>query len=513
MAFDPYESAKLYFEPRNAPAYAVTDDDKSRIQSYDLYEKIYWTQPHTFKVVQRGSDSYPIYLPTARKIIEACNRFLAVDFNYLLEGADSQFVPLIESFFKRERFFTKFATQKRYGLIRGDALWHIVGDDTKPEGERLSIYELDPRTYFPIMDPDNAEKRIGCHLVDIITDPKDENRSKKIAQVQTYRKDPETGRITSELNHYEVAGWDDRNLPPKDIKFIRNVMPRKDLPEQIRQLPVYRMPNTRIPGPRPFSFSELLGIERVFAAVTQAVSDEELALAMAGLGVFWTTAGPPKDEQGRIVPWDIGPARMLEIAKDTEIGRLAGITSVQPNIDHMNFIIDETQGGLGIPDIAAGKVDVTIAESGISLNLQLSPLLAKNAEKEGSMIESYDQMFYDIMHGWLPAYEGSDEETTATLLAVAGDPMPRNRKAEIDELFAAVAAKVISITEARQILIKKFGYTIQESAEALLAETAQLAAAEDPFASRTAGELDGETGAAGQQPPTNNGAVIPARVS
>lgn len=511
MAFNPYESASLYFQQGKAPAYAVTDEDKQRIQSYELYERIYWTQPNTFKVMQRGTDSYPIYLPSARKIIEACNRFLAVDFGYLIEGAEEPQTLLIDSLFKRERFLTKFATQKRYGLIRGDALWHIVGDDTQEEGRRISIYELDPSTYFPIMDPNNAEKRVGCHLVDVITDPQDPNGSKKVARVQTYRKQ-EDGSISSEINDFEVGAWDDRNLPAKDIKKIRSVKPLFTLPAPITTLPVYALPNIRIPGPKPFGFSEIMGIERVFAAVTQAVSDEELSLAMAGLGVFWTTAGPPKNEAGQIVPWDIGPARMLEIAKDTEIGRLGGITSVQPMIDHMNFILDETQGGVGVPDIAAGKVSVEIAESGISLQLQLSPLLAKNAEKEGVMIERYDEMFYDLMHGWLPAYEGTDAATEAALLAVAGDPTPRNRKAEIDELFAAVAAKVISVKEAREILVKRFGYTLQASTDALIQEAAKFAAAEDPFSSRAAGEIEGESGGSGQTPPENNGAVLPAVV-
>lgn len=512
MAFNPYESAAMFFQQGKAPAYAVTQEDKERIQSYELYERIYWTQPQTFKVLQRGTDSYPIYLPTARKIVEACNRFLAVDFGYLTSKAEAEFIALIDSFFKRERFLTKFATQKRYGLIRGDSMWHIVGDDTKPDGQKLSIYELDPSTYFPIMDPENAEKRIGCHLVDIITDPKDANGTKKIAQVQTYRK-AENGRITSELNHFEVAGWDDRNLAPKDIKKIRSVVKLFELPPQITALPVYTIPNNRIPGPRPFGFSELMGIERIFAAVTQTISDEELSLAMAGLGVFWTTAGPPKDAAGSIVPWDIGPARMLEIGMNTQIGRLPGITSVAPMLDHMNFIIGEAQSGIGVPDIAAGKVDVTIAESGISLQLQLSPLLAKNAETEGVMLERYDQMFYDFVHGWFPAYEGSDVDTEATLLSVAGDAMPKNRKADIDEVVGLVQAKLLSIEEGREILRTKFGYKIDANTDKLLAEAAALADAEDPFNSRAATELAGDSGAAGQQPPANNGAVIPATVA
>lgn len=517
MAFDPYLSAKPFFKAGGAPGWVVSDEDKNRLQSYELYERIYWTAPQTFKVMQRGTDSAPIYLPTARKIIEACNRFLAVDFNYLVEGNDPALSTLIASLFKREKFFTKFATQKRYGLIRGDAIWHIVADPAKPEGERLSLYELDPSNYFPILDPDNAEKRIGCYLVDIITDPSDPNASKKIARVQTYRKvqagpsSPVT--ITSEMAYYESAKWDARNLKPKDIKLLKVVKPVFALPPEITSIPVYCTSNTRIPGPRPFGYSEILGIERVFAAVNQAISDEELSLAMAGLGVFWTTAGPPKDDTGRIVAWDIGPARMIEVGRDSKVERLAGITTVAPMIEHMKFMIDETQGGIGIPDIAAGKVEVTIAESGISLQLQLAPLLAKNAEKEGTLIEEYDQMFYDIVHGWFPAYEGTSATPEDNVVSVAGDPMPKNRKADIQEITDLVAAGLLSKAEGRKILKVKFGYEIAEDVTKLVEEAGEFAQAEDAFAARAGAELN-DTGAAGQeQDGSNNGVVVPEVVA
>lgn len=517
MPFDPYASALPYFSPGGAPGWVVADDDKNRLQSYALYENIYWTAPQTFKVLQRGTDSAPIYLPTARKIIEACNRFLAVDFNYLVEGNDEAVSTLIASFFKREKFFTKFATQKRYGLIRGDAVWHIVADPDKPEGERLSLYELDPSNYFPIMDPDNAEKRVGCYLVDIITDPDDPNQSKKVARVQTYRKvqtapgGPVT--ITSEMAYYESAGWDARNLKPKDVKLLKVVTPAFALPPQITSIPVYPVSNTRIPGPRPFGYSEILGIERVFAAVNQSISDEELSLAMAGLGVFWTTAGPPKDASGRITAWDIGPARMIEVGANSTVNRLAGITSVAPMIDHMNFMIDETQGGIGIPDIASGKVDVSVAESGISLQLQLSPLLAKNGEKESVMIEEYDQMFFDIVHSWFPAYEGTTSQPDVNVVSVVGDPMPKNRKADIQEITDLVAAGLLSKAEARKILKARFGYDITEDVTKLVEEAAEFADASDPFAARAAAEA-GDTGAGGQQQdPQTNGVVVPEVVA
>lgn len=515
MAFDPYGSVKPYFKAGEAPVYAVSEEDKARIQSYDFYENAYWNMPNTYKIMQRGLDAAPIYLPSTRKMIEAVNRFFAKKFNYLITGdTGNALTNLVISLFKREKFFTKFVTQKRYGLIKGDAMWHIVGDLDKPEGERLSLYELSPSNYFPIME---GEKRVGCHLVDVIIDPNDPNKSKTVARVQTYRKEVRSASapptITSQQALYEVGKWDDRNLEPKDIKLIRMLKPLFDLPPQITSLPVYDVPNNRIPGPSPFSYSEVVGIERVFAAVNQAVSDEELSLAMAGLGVFWTDAGPPRDEKsGAIMPWDIGPARMIEVAAGSKVNRLAGITSVDPMIDHMKFILGEAQSGLSIPDIAAGKVDVTIAESGVSLQLQLEPLLAHTQEKEGGLIEEYDRMFYDLVHGWFPAYEGTSETTSATMVATTSDPMPRNRKADIAELMELKSAGILSAEEVRTILIEQHGYKITAAVDKLLEEQAARATAEDPFSARAAEELDNESGGSGQQN-TRNGAVVPATVA
>ena len=506
MAFDQYAAPRAFFQKGGAPTHVVAIEDQERLQTYDLYEDIYWTQPQTYKIQQRGSDSAPIYLPSARGMVEACNRFLCVDFGYLVVAQDDttkqMVTALVNKIFKRELFFTKFATQKRYGLIRGDAFWHITADElagAEGEGERISIHEVDAREVFPIKDSTNVDKTIGYHLVEVILDPDDPNKTKRMAKRQTYRKQ-EDGTITSELMFFEPDKWDDRNIKETDLKPIRKPGLEVDeftLPPVIKSLPVYQVKNSRIPGLE-FGMSEVFGIERVFGAVNQAVSDEELSLAMGGLGVFWTTSGPPKRD-GQIVPWEIGPAMMMELSKDAEVGRLSGVDSVQPSIDHMNFMLGQIQFGLGIPDIAAGKVDVDIAESGISLLLQLQPLLAKNAEKESSMIEKYDQMFFDLVHMWLVAFEGMPEEALVSMVAVAGDPLPQNRQAKIAEIIALATATppLLSLEETRREL-QKLGYELQDQAaggdssltDPIITQERLLAQARsfDPFAERLAAE-------------------------
>ena len=72
----------------------------------------------------------------------------------------------------------------------------------------------------------------------------------------------------------------------------------------------------------------------------------------------------------------------------------------------MNYIAEKGMAeSAGIPEVAIGRVDVSAAESGISLKLQLLPLLAQNAEKELELINVMDQFHHDITTMWLPGYE------------------------------------------------------------------------------------------------------------
>jgi hypothetical protein len=154
--------------------------------------------------------------------------------------------------------------------------------------------------------------------------------------------------------------------------------------------------------------------------------------------------------------------------------------------------------GASVPDIAAGKVDVAIAESGISLRLQLAPILAANAEREQNMIATYDQMFYDLTRMWLPAYESIT--TDATVTAVVDDPLPTNRAEQIKEITDLVTAKILSVEEGRQELIK-IGYEIDPSSAGLIAEQSAIADATDTFAKRAAQELNTDPNAAPQEAP------------
>lgn len=475
----------------------LSKEDAERISAYQFYEQMYDNVPNTYVLSQRGTDAAPIYIPEPKVLVEAKNRFLAQGYDYMVDPRrgtpqdQALFHNAFADLFKRELFYAKFATQKRYGLIRGDAVWHVVGNPLKAEGTRISIYEVDPASYFPIYDTENLDKITGVHLVDRIPDPKDP--SKIVVRRLTYRKDPDrVGVITSETTLWAEGKWDDRTLAPQDLEQVGVVVPLFDLPPAITSLPVYHIKNFRTPG-QPFGASELKGMERLAAAINQAISDEELALALEGIGVYATDSGPPVDADGNETNWRMGPGTVVEVDEERKFWRVSGINSVQPILDHVRFIIGSMRQATAVPDIAAGNVDVSVAESGIALYLQLAPILASNAEKEQEMLGKYDHMLYDITNMWFPAYEQMPTGTGVSVVSNVEDPMPVNREARVQEIIALATSTppLISAEYAREEL-SKYGYTFPaEMGEAVVAEQQALASAKvgDVFGSRAADEL------------------------
>ena len=102
MPIDPrqYDSAIDYIDTDAEWSKSVgnmsNSDDKLRLKAYELYEDMYNNRPEHMRVVMRGEDddSVEIYLPSAKKCIEAVNRFLCVNFEYFIEprvGSEGRF--------------------------------------------------------------------------------------------------------------------------------------------------------------------------------------------------------------------------------------------------------------------------------------------------------------------------------------------------------------------------------------------------------------------------------------
>lgn len=498
-----YSSAEPFYGYAK-PALAVSEEDKARLSAYHFYEDAYHNRPEAFELTIRGDegDSEPIYLPSAKKIIEATNRFLAINFEYLIgefgdDAAKARVNTYMRNLFRREGILQKFINNKRYLLIRGDSLFHITADDTKPEGRRISVHELHPGNYFPIEDPNNVNRLLGCHICEIVKDPRD--AEKEVVKRQTYRRVVDddgnpTGRITSELSLWEMGAWDDRTLEPGDLKKVSSIKDEFELPEQITTVPVYHVKNNPLPG-ETFGNSQLSGIETVMRAINQSATDEDLTLVMQGLGMYWTNAGPPQNDDGSTAPWNLGPGQVVEVGEGQQFGRVTGVSSVAPFTEHMTFIDGYALNAIGIPEIATGKVDVQVAESGIALKFQLSPILAANGEKEGDILMESDHMLWDITHQWMPAFEGIDFPEVE-VVSVVGDPVPQNREAAIQEVLLLFTSGVVPL-EIVHAKLKEFGYELSAGdVQKVIEQQRKLAIAKngDPWDNRFGEETENTGG-------------------
>ena len=471
------------------PTWIPDQLDQERVLSYQIYEQIYWGVPETFKLVARGAEDKPIYVPTGRIIVDTTHRYTATGFDFGVDlrsggeasaSQDAQAVTLaMEDLWTRERFRSKFNGNKRYGLIRGDWCWHIVADDEKAPGTRISIYPLDPASYFPIWDEDDLDKIVGCHIVDTVQIGNDQ-----FIKRLTYRK-TETGTITSEESLFPVDNW---NGP--DAKAERILRPPMELPPSITALPVYHIKNFEEPA-NPFGSSELRGLERIIGAVNQTISDEELTLALDGLGLYATTAPPPVDENDEETTWQLGPGRVVEHPAGTDWKRVSGVGSVTPSQDHIAFLLRMVNEAAAVADVARGKVDVSVAESGISLMLQMAPMLAKVDEKDQLVKDTHDQMFYDLVNGWFPGYEQTSFGDDVRVRTRLGEKLPVDRAAKFKELSQMLADKVISVQFYR-MEATKLGYDFPEDMDQQILDSTRAIteASMDPLGSRMSEEQD-----------------------
>ncbi len=471
----------------------MNEYDAQRINAYQIYEQIYWNVPETFKLSARGEENSPIYLPTSRTIVDTTARYVAVSPSFLVDpdlgspDEQEQCRRMFRSLFRREKFWSKFQANKLYGIMRGDWLWHILANPNKPLGTRIKLEPLDPAAYFPVTHPDDPDRIIAVHIVEQVVDPSD---NKTYIRRQTYQRgndpianDGSDTTIINSIGLFDVSEW--QALGDRAITVLK---PPTPLPPSIKTIPVYHLPNIVTPGD-PFGSSELRGFERIMAAVNQAVSDEELALALEGLGMYATDGGPPRDEAGRVTDWVLGPGRVVEHAPGSKFERINGISSVQPVQDHLRFLINQLKEAAAIPDAAVGKVDVQVAESGISLILQLQPLLAKRDLREEPIADVHTNMFFDLKM-WFEAYE--QFTTPCIVQPVFGNPVPDDVDAVVERVLKIVDAGLADAEWGRQEL-SKVGYVFPDgTGQAVLDEMAARAAATDPFAARMQDDLESE---------------------
>jgi hypothetical protein len=295
-------------------------------------------------------------------------------------------------------------------------------------------------------------------------------------RVQKYER-MENGLIYSSLTTWKTDEWyrwryDDDEKAPVSV-----INPPAPLPAGITAFPVYHIPNTVESG-EVFGSSDIRGLEVLQAALNQSVTDEDLALALMGLGLYATEEpGSPRDEQGNAVPWIVAPGSVLENAKG--LHKVDGLSTLVPYTEHVERLDGYMGDASGATDAAKGRIQVAEAESGIALQLRLAPTLAKAAKKDKIIQDVHAQLFYDLVQMWFPAIEGLNF-TDVLVLPVLGDKLPVNRVQEVSLVNELVIGGILSAASARTYLAGK-GFTSmfsEDEGALVLAEKTANAAAE-----------------------------------
>lgn len=496
MPTSPYQTAIELGLP--APGHIKRQEDVDRVRSYYTYQEIYDNTPSVWDAVLRddaGNEISRRLIPSGRSIVEATNRYLAKDpvltpippatdpATGAAIGADPVAVAnvkaLVDALIRREELWTKINSLKRTMLKEGDALFHVLADDTKPEGSRIRVIEERPESYFTIVDPTDSERVEGVYLVTLV----DDDEGEQIALRRSYVKQ-ENGQILSQVAFFEADGWDDRgpDLSEADLKPVPEpeswsgspLLAGVLLDPRITAIPVYHFRNNRRPG-APFGLSEMQGLETLFAGIVQTASDQDLTVVLNGVGLYVTTSGPPRGPNNTVGNWIVAPGEVLELEdKGDKFERVKGVESITPLLDHLNYLKREMRETSGTPDIAVGSVDVKVAESGIALAIQMAPILAKNEEKETEIKTRMEQMLHDLLYSWFAVYEGLNASGVEYALTF-GDPLPVDRAAVLAEITGLVTAKLIPIAYAVELVRSKLGYDVPADAVAsIMEENSQL---------------------------------------
>jgi len=437
----------------------VPEFDRERIASYDTYDRIYWSNPNTFELSMRGTNDKPVYIPNARTVVNETAHYLLKDLGIAPEGDDpeSAYGKWLTQWLKREEFYAKFHTAKLSGVVRGDWILHVTGDPLKPDGKRVSFNSVDPSQYFPITDPLDPDKIIGADLVDVFTDVEDNKTYIKRLRYMYVGEEEGMGTrsVSRKEEVLEVEGW----WKGKGAKVKKTVLAEELLPEPIQTLPVYHFKNIDWQG-QPFGSSELRGFEFLQSSINQTVSDEELALALDGLGVYATDAPQPSDNQGNPLPWEISPGIVIEVPTNNTLTRVQGVGTVTPMQDHLKFITDALYEGSST--FRTSQVDVQLAESGIALAMRFMPTLAKIQQRDWTGTALLEHFFFDL-NFWFAAYETVnfvEKEVKITL----GDKLPVNRVERLNELNNMLDRMVISRKYYRTEM-EKLGYKFPDDME------------------------------------------------
>lgn len=483
------------------PAWLSGDtENATRLAAYVFYERLYWNDAGGFKLTLRGDEDFPVYVPSARRIINTFNRYVARGLSIDITGDDAyveaaQFA--YDILFKREGFYSLFKHSKKMGLVRGDWVLGIFANPLKLEGTRISIKDVHPSKYFPDRNADRQV--IGQSIIEIV-----HIGDKDYIKVQhwiksTHPEHPAYDEVAPDYSQpiaFSDITWEQENYsdPAKRKSFA--VTTPLDLLPGINNLPLYHFKNDHQTDDA-FGSSDLRGLERIFLAINQTATDEDVAIAMAGLGMY-TADATPVDSDGKETDWVLGPKRVVEMPKDGNFKRVTGVASVEPTQGHMDWLQKQAESILGISDVALGQVDTAVAESGIALALRMGPLLDASADRDEEINDILVQLLHDLKE-WFLIYERlnlGDDITGATVTPTYADKLPSNKKDELDRLAELFLNKVIPI-QFYWSELRRLGVDLPKDDELIRLFAEQQAAGiadPDPMGTRLAAEANASAG-------------------
>lgn len=468
-----WQTASPYFQPAdklNPVLSWMPDDEKARIQAYAKYDEMYWNSSNQY-ALRVLEDEQPLYIPNARIIADTTAHYLLKGLVITCKNAATQ--KALDSFLKREAFYSRFNLAKLAGVVRGDFVFHLTADPAKQAGSRISLTEVDPSIVFPIWDEDEAGKMIGCSIAEVYYDPNkpDDQFMRKL----TYRIVEEKGskRISREEAIYKLEqGW----FGDKAQK-VKTTIKLGLLDPAITALPIYWFKNRGWSG-EDYGSSELRGVEAIAEVISQGSTDVSASLSLEGLGVYATDGGRPVDENGNETDWEVAPGKVMEVPSGAYFRRVEGVGSITPATDQIKYLEGKINDAVGLSDVAMGKVDSQVAQSGIALAIKFIPTLAKIETRDQEGLDKLTQLFYD----WKTWYAIFEKETLdGDIIPVIGDKLPTDRVARLNELNNMFDRRIISAKFYR-LEMKKLGYefpsdsTIEADIEKDLARVAPAVA-------------------------------------
>lgn len=455
----PFFGTKL----KSAVSTWVPKEDQERVMSYTKYDQMYWNDPKQFALrVLDGEE--PVYIPNARTVVDTTAHYLLKGLQITMPDGSDQDKQFLTNFLKREAFYSRFNVAKLSGVARGDFVYHITANPQKAPDTRISMVPVDPGMVFPIWDEDEPDRMVGCQIAQQYWVPgpdEDKTRVRVLTYEKVYPKndiDEAKATIWREEVIYELQpSWFSKSDKPVKVK---TVIPRGQLDARITQIPVYWFKNKDWNGEL-FGSSELRGLESLAQAVSQGETDVAAALSLEGLGVYATDGGRPVDSNGTETDWEVAPGRVMEVPQGSYFRRVEGVGSITPAKDNIDYLTDKMNEAAGLSDVALGKVDAQVAQSGIALAIKFIPTLAKIETRDQEGIDKLTQMFYD-WKTWVEVFE--QKTLNSDIVPAIGDKLPTDRTARVNELNNMYDRHIISGQYYRDEMTK-LGYTFPEWSE------------------------------------------------